>query len=178
MEGTTGNRAVLASPDDIGPGDRLTLYLYEVSENPELKNAERQEMALGQFREPPLSLDLYYLLTAHPTGGDDGDAMSQAEAQHRALGRAMHILRDNSILRGSDLEGPLAEEGLDLHISMYPHSTDEIVSIWSTFQDRPFQPSVSYLVSPVTIESTRTRETQRVVEKDRRLSTGVEETDE
>lgn len=60
-------RIALASPKSAG-ANLLTLFLYKVTENPDLKNAERlvsQPNGSLVERRAPLSLDAYYLLTAH-----------------------------------------------------------------------------------------------------------------
>lgn len=155
----------LSSPNDVGSGDgaRLTFYLYRIAENSHLKNAQRQEIDVDRYRRLPLALDLYYLLTAHPSnGGSDGREMTAD--QHRVLGRAMQVIHDNSIIRRSDLKGSLANQP-DLQVSIYPQDMDEVMSIWSTFDETPFQPSVAYLVTPVLIESTKEEEVTRVVER-------------
>lgn len=163
------NEIALASPTRVGDGDRLrlTLYLYRLTENADLKNSDRIVMNERQ-ENPPLALDLHYLLTAHPaTGGDDNTARSGE--QHTVLGRAMQVLYDNAAVRGSDLSGSLAGDGEEeVRISMNPMdsgSFDQVMSMWSTFQEQPYQPSISYLVSPVLIESTASSRVQRVVEK-------------
>ena len=155
----------LSSPNDAGTGDgsRLTIYLYRVTENGHLKNAQRRDVDVGRERRTPLALDLYYLLTAHPSdGGRDG--MERTEEQHRVLGRAMQVLYDNPLIRGSDLKGSLSGQP-ELQVSIDPQDMDEVMSIWSTFDETPFQPSVAYLVTPVLIESTREEEVARVVER-------------
>lgn len=162
------DEVALASPENVGGGNdwRLTLYLYRVSENGHLPEAD------PGTREPdptvasgsPLVLDLHYLLTAHPSNsGSDGTA--KTKEQHSVLGRAMQVLGDNAIVRGSDLKGSLAG-GEDLHLAIEPEPTDAVVNMWSTFPDEPFRPSVSYLVTPVVIESTREEPTGRVVERE------------
>lgn len=155
----------LSPPDATGHGDgaRLTLYLYRVSENGHLKNERRPEIDVDRYRGMPLALDLYYLLTAHPSNGG-GDGMERTEEQHRVLGRAMQVFYDNSIIRGSDLMGSLGEQA-DLQVSIYPQAMDEVMSIWSTFDETPFQPSVAYLVTPVLIESTAEEDVSRIVER-------------
>lgn len=155
----------LASPGDIEQGDdvRLSLYLYRLTENSHLKNAERKVVDPETRRERPLELELYYLLTAHlPRGGNDPTA--KTKEQHSVLGRAMQVLHDNPVIQGSNLEGSLAG-GQELRVTPTSMSSDEIVNLWNTFQEKPYQPSFSYLVTPVTIESTQETETQRVRER-------------
>lgn len=158
----------LTSPSNVGDGEqlRLTLYLYRIAENADLKNSANSIQG-DRLKDPPLALDLHYLLTAHPaTSGDDETARSID--QHSVLGRAMQVLQNDAILRGSDLTESLADEGEDVQISMNPmnaDSFDQLLSMWSTFQEQPYQPSISYLISPVFIESTTTTPVPRVIEK-------------
>lgn len=145
----------LASPDE--PGSlRLTLYLYRVAESSHSKNADRREVSATHYRRPPLVLDLYYLLTAHPANGGDGGA--EPQDPHLILGRAMQILHDNTVLEGG-------EDGERAYVSMYPQSMEELADVWNTFQNESFLLSVSYLVGPVVIESTTEERVHRVVER-------------
>lgn len=159
----------LASPGlhgESGNDWRLTLYLYDVSENTHLSAGERPEGDPTEATTPerPIFLDLQYLLTAHPaTGGTDGT--QKTEEQHELLGRAIQVFRDNAILQGSELRGSLAGED-EIRISIDQESLDAVVNIWNTFSDVSYRPSVAYLVSPVAVESERERPVQRVVQRD------------
>lgn len=153
----------LLSPGEAGGSVRLTLYLYRVTESGHL---EQRATNTGTLRPAPIALELSYLLTAHPPQGM-GDTTAKAVSQHEVLGRAIQVLQDNAILRGPDLVGSLASDQ-ELQISMQsvnPAESDEILSLWNTFQGKPYRPSVSYLVSPVIIESERTKEAPPVKEK-------------
>lgn len=158
------NEIALASPDSVESGDdiRLTLYLYSLSESPHLKN-ERTDSGSVDRSGHPLALDLHYLLTAHPAHSGADETARTAE-QHSVLGRAMQVLQTDSILRGSDLKGSLDNTD-ELHVTIEQYSTDAIANIWTTFQEQPFRPSVSYIVTPVIIESTRKEEFEGVVRK-------------
>jgi hypothetical protein len=159
---------VLGSPDGVSTGGnvRLTVFLYDVSENTHARNDERPRIDETTEAEYPLVLDLRYLLTAYPAKDNQspggGDGPSQTPDQHSVLGRAMQTLHDNSIVEGSRLEGSLDDE---LQLSIEPVSGDEVMNIWSTFSGEPFRPSVSYLATPVVIDSTREREISRIVER-------------
>lgn len=147
----------LVSPGDIDGTDvHLSLYLYRLEESTHLKNAEPR-IEDGVTVPPPLALDLYYLLTAHPT--DDEPETIDSYEQHRILGRAMQVLHDNRVLRGAQPSDD------DLHLSIQPQSTDDLTGIWSTFANTPYQPSVAYLVTPVLIESEREDPVGRVAER-------------
>lgn len=156
----------LASPDQVEPGDdfRLTIFLYDVTENEHLKN-ESRPTDVGKRNGSPLVLDLYYLLTAHPSKSGGDKRTTKTIEQHQVLGAAMQILQDDAIITGSDLKGTLAG-GDSLHVSIDSTSGERVTNIWSTFPETPYRPSVTYVVTPVTIESTREEEIQRVHEAD------------
>lgn len=174
-EGMTGPGNILAdgdielvSPAALGGNvtARLTLYLYSVSENGDLRNAPDRREGPTTVRPAPLALDLRYLLTAHPsTTGND--VTEQSRDQHRVLGRAMQILAENAVLSGAELTGDLSPEET-IRISVLPTATDEVLNVWNTFDDTPYQPSVAYLVTPVLIDAGETEEVHPVVETEER----------
>lgn len=158
----------LRSPDGVSTGGnvRLTVFLYDVSVNAHVRNDERPSIDGTTDGGHPLVLDLHYLLTAHPAksnqGGGGGGGPPQTTDQHSVLGGAMRTLHDNSIVEGSRLQGSLDDE---LQLSIEPEPTDATVNIWSTFDEEPYRPSVSYLVTPVVIDSTQERGVTRVVDR-------------
>lgn len=146
----------LASPKNAGT-NVLTLFLYKVTENPDLKNADRLVVARPDGRvterRAPMSLDAHYLLTAHA-----GEPPDHLEA-HRALSRAMRVFYDNGILQGSLLRADdpstgLTEESI-LRVTLNPITMEDMTRIWSVFPDTPYEISVSYLVTPIAIDSSR-----------------------
>ena len=160
------NSIVLFSPGEIEDNDdvRLSLFLFQVNENIHMKNQEMQIVDPTRLKYPPLNLDLYYMLTSYPSSGIQ-DKTERTKEEHSILGRAMQVIYDNAILHGSVLRGSLAENNEEIHITQFPLNLDDMTKIWTTFQDKPFRPSICYIVTPTKIESTRERETQRVVER-------------
>jgi Pvc16 N-terminal domain len=157
---------VLLSPAEVeGQNIRLTLFLYTVMENPHLKNQEMRNISPTQLGYPPLTLDLYYLLTAYAST-QIPDRTEQTLEQHRILGRAMRIFYDNGILSGTILQGSLSGTSEELRVVLNPISVDDLTKIWSAFQEVGYRLSVSYLVSPTNIDSTRDMSMQRVVSKE------------
>lgn len=157
----------LSSPKSPNP-KRLTLFLYKVLENAYLKNAESLTHATDVNgiliqNQAPLTVDLYYLLTAHSFGTN-----GVLEA-HKALSRAMRVLYDNGILRGSLLHTLDATTGLTdksvLRVTLNPITMEDMTRIWSVFPDTPYEISVTYLVTPVEIESARQLGTAPVVDQ-------------
>ena len=147
----------LSSPDTVTPGQTPTvgLFLYRVSETAEGNAASRVERDPSTVVPAPLTLDLHYLLTAYPSGGADD---AKARTQHELLGGAVAAMRANAVLRGSALKGSLAD---DLHISR-SNADSEVLTLWSTFPDTAYLPSVPYVVGPVAIESTAEEAARRV----------------
>lgn len=156
----------LVSPEEIEGNDsvRLSLFLFQVIENVHMKNQEMQTINPATLKYPPLILDLVYMLTSYPSSGIQ-DKTERTKEEHSILGRAMQILHDNSIITNPHLRGCLTDDGQELHISQTPLDLDNMTKIWSTFNNRPFSPSVCYLVANVRIESTREKEAKRVISR-------------
>lgn len=155
----------LATPAEFDPDTAgLSLFLYDVSENAHLAN-EREPVTDDDTRPgDPLVLELSYLLTAHPSPDDtEYDKSTGSKDYHGELGKAMRALRDNSIVSGSALKGSLGDDDR-LHVSMESRTTDQLLNVWGTFQETPYLPSVSYVVTPVIIESDREQPVSRVEE--------------
>ncbi|MDY6818784.1 MAG: DUF4255 domain-containing protein [Halobacteriales archaeon] len=155
----------LMSPADLDKNStvRLTLHLYEVDENEHMRNVEPPATGATVETTQPLRLDLRYLLTAYPS--DVKDETANTEDQHEVLGRAMQILREDTIIPGPEMEGSFDDDEA-IHISILPESTNVAVNVWNTFENQPYRPSVAYLVTPVIIESSREQPIQRVVEQE------------
>jgi hypothetical protein len=153
----------LVSPGEIEGKDnfRLSLFLYQVSENSELKNQEMENMGVSKLKAPPIALDLHYMLTSYPSPGIQ-DRTERTQEEHSILGRAMQVMHDNPILTGSVLKGGLSAYDNELHVMVTSMSLDDMSKIWSTFKEKSFRPSVCYLVTSVKIESTREKSITRV----------------
>jgi hypothetical protein len=139
----------------------LSLFLYKVNENPELKNRYLQVIDSHTQVYPPLALNLYYLLTPLTNSADN---------DHTLLGKALQIFYRHSLVKGSILKGVLAGTDLQLSIILNPISLDELSNLWSAFL-RPYRLSVSYEVKIVFIDSDRETTGERVLEK--RINVGV-----
>jgi uncharacterized protein DUF4255 len=176
--------AVTLAPPDITisgtHGPRLNLYLFQVTENASLKNQEIPGQGNpGAYGQPPLSLDLHYLMTAYAESdtGPDSDLTAQ-----QVLGNAMRVLHDYSIippdlLKLSDptktiLDPDLVAEYERVKITLQPVSIEEISKIWTAIPHANFRRSVLYEASVVQIESRLPRRLPRPV-KTRRVSLTV-----
>lgn len=157
------NEIALVSPDGVG-GDsdvRLSVFLYDVTENSVMKNQELTNPDPDRRRQPPLALDLRYLLTAYPSQSGSEDTANSLD-QQRVLGLAMQVLNDNSVLGADELPPSLAEN--EIQITLEDETVQAFTDIWNTFRDTPLHPSITYEVSPVLIDATDVEEVERVTE--------------
>lgn len=147
----------LSSPEDIASGNnkKLSFFLYQVAENPHLRNNEMQTTDPVKLKHIPLTLDLFYLATPNT---DD------SRKDHTLLGKVMQIFYDNAIVKGSILQGSLAGTIEELRVILHSLPFDELIRLWESFSERSFKLSVSYHVTPVRIDSTREIEAKRVIE--------------
>ncbi len=143
--------------NDGGNPNKVSLFLYQISENIFLKNNEMQRINDKKLSFPPLFLELFFLITPY----------SNDPVQEKfILGKVMQILFDCPFLGGTRLQGSLSETGDEIRVLLNPLSLDDLTKLWSSFQDVPFRLSTCYMVTPVKIESSRELNTQRVVSKE------------
>ena len=164
---------VTIAPPDVTitgiTGGRLNLYLYQISENSYLKN---QEILIhdssSYYGNLMLSLDLFYLFTAH--GSSETEVDSDLKSQY-ILSDAMQVLHDYPIIsdkleitRSSTgtlgdplLDTSLMDEFEQVKIVFQPLTMEDISKIWAAFPETNFRRSVAYQVSVVQIKSKKPR---------------------
>jgi hypothetical protein len=148
----------LCSPNE--PEDfQLTVHLYHIEENGNYRQNDMMIENKNRMRYPPLSLKLHYLITAHSKG--KGSAKSEDEG--RILGRVMQCLYDHSVIESNLLQGSLKEQEEGIRIAFNQMSYDELQRIWA-YPNKPYKLSLSYMVEPVLLNSTRTRNVKRVTD--------------
>jgi hypothetical protein len=167
-------KVTAVAPDTIkldGPqaDRRLNLFLYRVTPNQGWRNAALPAYSTNGTRltNPPLGLDLHFLLTAY------ADADFEAEI---LLGYAMQILHERPVLDresirtslnatplGGSILPPaylavsaseLANQIEPVTVTLEPMDTEEMSKLWSAIQSH-YRPSAAYVASVVLIESTR-----------------------
>jgi len=133
--------------------NRLSLWLYQVTENEFLKNqppARSNGVETTQF--PPLSLNLHYLITPFgPTG----------QADLLILGKTMQVLHENAIVLLTDPARELAEE---LRVVLCSLLLDQLSRVWEALRE-PYRLSVSYEVRVTRVDSQHAITTARVIER-------------
>jgi hypothetical protein len=166
----TATPAITAvSPDMItaGPSEagQLNLYMYYVSLNAALRNLDlpSYDAAGNRVANPPLALDLHYLVSAY------GSGLLTAEV---LLGWAMKVFHDNPVVPAATIQealdhlasgssaaatltaaSTLATQAEHIRITPQALTTEEIYRMWPAFQ-APYRPSTAYRVSVVVIQDT------------------------
>ena len=168
-----GSFTVTAQPPDrISTGqteaNQLNLFLYRVTPNQGWRNVgvPSRDARGARISNPPLALDLHYLLTAY------GAADLNAEV---LIGFAMQVLHETPVLMrqqlrtalaapspvdGAILPGPfgtlsaidLADQVELLKITPVYLTTEDLSKLWTSMQAR-YRPSMAYMVSVVLIQS-------------------------
>jgi hypothetical protein len=153
----TENKISLKSPADLANdvSVRLSVYLYRVVEDPYVKNQFPGYGNGAQLRKPPLTLDLFYLIT--PLVGEPRD-------QQIVLGKVMQVLYDRAILAGSDLVGSLAISNEPLRAILNSVSLEETARVWQALE-LSYRLSICYVVRVAIVDSTREQFLQPVLEK-------------
>jgi hypothetical protein len=156
-----GSTVTTQPPDKVTtPNNQINLFLYHTMISAAWRNTDMpRQVKPGETGQPPLALNLFYLLTAYGQGDDSPDPLS-----HRLLGRAMSILHDHPVLSSDDIKSalPVADQTLyDLYdqvehvrITFQPLTLDEMSKLWTTFQAK-YRISTAYQASVVLIESNR-----------------------
>ena len=159
-----------AVPLDGKDATQINLFLHQVTPNAAWRNSAlpSRDTAGNRISNPPLALDLHYLLTVY------GRAELEAEV---LLGYALQLLHETPVLsreairralnptvvngailptiykglRGADL----AEQVELLRITPAALSTEEMSRLWSALQAH-YRPTIAFQVSVVLIESRKT----------------------
>jgi len=135
----------------------ISIFLYQIVENTYLKNEELQKIDTTILHYPPMTVDLLYLITPYSNNPTEEQYM---------LGKVMQILFDNAVLTGSVLQKSLKGTDDEIRLIFNPLSLDDLNKIWSAFQKTGYRLSISYLVTPVRIDSIHEISVQRVVSKE------------
>lgn len=151
---------------------RINLFLYRTAENGHLKNQEIPGQGHpGSFGHPPLSLDLYYMLTPYGTTTDE-DFVNETVA-HLLLGSAMRTLHEVPVITDQlltvrspvgrqILDDSLREEFEQVKLTLEPISLDDLSKVWTALT-LPYRLSAAYMVSVVQIQSRQRRQFPRPV---------------
>jgi len=124
---------------------KISLYLYQTLPNAHINNRQLIPSNNGEQHYPPLSLNLFYLLTPLD---------SSPETCLLILGRAMQILAAHPIIRNHFLDSELRPDPPEVRLTLNPLNLEEMTRIWNAF-NQPYRLSVCYQVQVISIDSVR-----------------------
>jgi hypothetical protein len=148
---------------DNKDGALLSIYLYRIAEDGFMKNRPPVEGPGGTLRRPPLTLDLYYLITPLLTDAYDRQVV---------LGKVMQVLYDHAMLEGPDLIGSLAAAGDVLRVVFNPVPLNEVALVWQALEI-PYMLCVSYVMRVALLQSTIDTSGPRIVSVNRNYGARV-----
>lgn len=142
-------KVTILAPDEPGGDKRINLFLYNVQEHPTFKNMDWQ-VKPGEpdtLIPPPLSLNLFYLMTPHmPNDQETGNVSA-----HQILGEAMRVFYEHAVIPEEYLNDGLKQSREQIKIVQNTLDLEELSRVWSTFS-QPFRLSVLYQVSVVQLD--------------------------
>ena len=187
IDASVGDVTVSAqSPDKVKlDGDetsQLNLFLYRVTPNQGWRNVGLPSVdsaGTSRLSNPPLALDLHYLLSAYSDEELKGEVLlgyaMQALHETAVLTREVirkHFTVDPTSVTGAGLPSPLntliagelADQVELIKLTPEAMSTEEISKLWTAFGAR-YRPTAAYQASVVLIEGRRTTRSAPPVRK-------------
>lgn len=157
LDGELADLEVTTQPPDLArkgiTKSQLNLFLYQTVPNAAWRNFDMpRQTRPGETAQPPLALNLHYLITAYGRGDNDSGAIS-----HRVLGGAMSALYDHPVLGRQEIALALADSGLAgqferLRVTPLTVSIEEMSKLWTALQSQ-YRVSAAYEVTVVLIDS-------------------------
>jgi Pvc16 N-terminal domain/IPT/TIG domain len=149
MQLTPAVPVTIMAPDEPGGDQRINLFLYKIEENPFLKNEEwtLKPGNSNQLVPPPLSLNLFYLMTPYAKN----DPQTGNATAHEILGEAMRVFYENPVIPQNHLEADLKTAREEFKIVYSALDPEELSRLWTTFA-QPFRLSVRYQISTVQLD--------------------------
>ena len=151
-----------ALPNNDTERSQINLFMYHASTNQGWANVglPSRDSTGQRLSNPPLALDLHYMLIAY------GKEQFYAET---LLGAAMQIMHENPVLTRAFIgqtfnpsghrppeiamvaDSGLADQVELIKISPQPLNTEELSKLWTAFQSR-YRPTAAYCLSVVLVE--------------------------
>jgi hypothetical protein len=140
---------------------KVTLFLYEITEDPSARNRphSRNQMGAGvEIRKPPMALLLRYMVTSW-----SGDWRTDQQI----MGRVLQLFYDSAIVSGPDLRGVLTDTSTAIKMCLAPISLEDRARVWYSVQ-QPYRLSLTYEARVVDVDSRSQRQVPFVREGERR----------
>lgn len=150
--GETG--IVFSNPTETArdPSHHLSMWLYRITENEFMRNTPAPaEPDRRLRRQPPLALDLSYLITPFTSSGENDQVL---------MGKTMQVLHDNGSIYVRDPLNLVVDE---IRVILCRLPLEEVTRIWEALQE-PYRLSVCYLVRVIRIDSTELDENAPILD--------------
>lgn len=138
---------VLSGPDrDVPDAARLSVYLYHIEPDPQLRNQPALSQGPSGTVRAPLALRHYFLVTP---------LLQDESLNHLMLGRILQALHDNPFIEnvaGAPLDDSRGGGSPALRLSLEPLTLEELSRIWSAMGS-DYRLSIAYLLRTVLIDS-------------------------
>jgi len=143
----TEDQIFAATPDEFSAlqdpaAPAITIFLYRVAVNPEMRNSPRRFLPNGRSTRPLLPLELYYLIT--PWARETRD-------EYRIVGRILQTLYDHAEVGPADLQGNSWSTGDSVQLVLDTLPIEDHLRIWET-TELPYRLSVTYCARVIGIE--------------------------
>ena len=150
---TDENSVVFDSPGDLenSTTPKVSLFLYLITENSFLRNTDQIPVGTNKMRFPPVSVDLHYLITPYAKDKD---------TELLILENVIQIINDYPVLNSSTSANTPSDPAI--RITPRDLSIDDLNKLWSIFPNKTYRISFAYVVTPVIIQSSKTRDVTRV----------------
>ena len=138
---------ILAAPESENPASaKLSIYLYSIEVDPQLRNQHPLPVGSTGLVRPPLALRLHYLVTPLRTGED---------LNHLILGRVMQALHDKPVIDtigGAPMDDSRGGGNAAMRLSLQPMRLEDIARIWHAMGS-DYRLSVAYEMRTVMVDS-------------------------
>ena len=130
--------------DPVKPN--ITVFLYRIAVNPQMRNDPRRTRPDGTVQPPPLPLELSFLITAWAKDTRD---------ELRLLGRILQVLHDHRELGAADLVGSSWETDDSVQLILESLPLEDHYRIWDA-NEVPYRLSLTYLARVVGLSAIET----------------------
>jgi hypothetical protein len=157
--GTVRIESIDLLPDPVPP-PRVTIFLFNIAEDPFLKNRGVEIVTTGPgsvtTRRPPTVVDLDFMICAW---------MSTTQEEHLILGDVLRVIYDHPQV-DPVLLGPSWRPDEAVQLSLSNTSIEDQARIWTTFGFRRFKLALYYKARVVPIASTHSFVDGTVLERE------------
>lgn len=151
------NDILLSTPDDFQAtpnAPTVTVFLYRITVNPEMRNGPRRMLADGRVTGPLLPVDLHFMITAWAR---------DTRGELAIAGRILQVLYDRAELGPADLQGASWERDDTVQLVLETLPIEDHYRVWDT-TDIPYRLSLTYMARVIGIAATEALRFAPVVE--------------